>query len=279
MISKIVVAGAGTMGSGIAMTCALNGFEVILYDPFENAIQKGAGYIEDSLNIFVSKNKLTSTEKEEVQRRIVYTSQINDCKADLVIEAIVESAPVKIELFNKLNAINKSDSIFVSNTSSLSISGIQKEVPNPGRVAGLHFFNPAHLMKLVEVIKGEGTSQQVIETLVQFCTDLKKTSVVCKDAPGFIVNRVARHYYLEAFRIVENELADFETIDAVMESTGFKMGPFRLMDMIGMDINLAVSRSLFHAFEEERFRPSVIQEKKVEQGDLGRKTGKGFYNY
>ena len=267
------------MGSGIAITCAINGFEVVLYDPFEAAIKKAAIYIEDTLSNLVSRNKLSIGEKQSALARIVFTHLPEECKADLVIEAIVEKSQVKIELFNKLNTLNKKDCIFVSNTSSLSITQIQKQIVNPERVAGLHFFNPAHLMKLVEVIKGNETSQQVIEALLQFCRDIKKTAVVCKDAPGFIVNRVARHYYLEAFRIVENGLSDFTTIDSVMESSGFKMGPFRLMDMIGMDINLAVSESLYAAFDEERFKPSPIQRNKVKEGNLGRKTGKGFYNY
>lgn len=267
------------MGSGIAITCALNGFEVILYDPFDGALQKADTYIDQTLENQVNKQKLTVSEKHETRNRIVYTDKLINCESDIVIEAINEKEAAKVELFNKLNPINKPDCIFVSNTSSLSISAIQKQVQNPQRVAGLHFFNPAHLMKLVEVIKGADTSEVVIEALVQFCVCLKKTAVVCKDAPGFIVNRVARHYYLEAFRIVESGLADFSSIDSLMESSGFKMGPFRLMDMIGMDINLAVSDSLYKAFGEERFRPSAIQIKKVSEGNLGRKTGKGFYNY
>ena len=165
-------------------------------------------------------------------------------------------------------------------SSDLSINALQKEINNPGRFAGLHFFNPAHLMKLVEVVRGENTKEETIESLVNFCITLKKVPVVCKDAPGFIVNRVARHYYLEAMRLVEAGHASIETVDALMENAGFKMGPFRLMDLIGNDINLAVSQSLYDAFDQEpRFQPNILQKNLVQKGELGKKTGKGFYSY
>ena len=186
----------------------------------------------------------------------------------------------KVSIFNQLAAINKEDAIFASNTSSLSISAIQKEIINPGRVAGMHFFNPAPIMKLVEVVKGEQTTDDTAQAVYQLCKQMNKVPVFCKDAPGFIVNRVARHYYLEAMTMVESGIATFENIDAIMEASGFKMGPFKLMDLIGMDINLAVSKSIYEAFDkEERFKPSSIQIDKVEKGELGRKTGKGFYKY
>jgi 3-hydroxybutyryl-CoA dehydrogenase len=179
-----------------------------------------------------------------------------------------------------LAEINEPSTIFASNTSSLSINLLQKGIPNPERVAGLHFFNPAQIMKLVEVVKAESTSNEVIDTLMQLCITLKKTPVLCIDAPGFIVNRVARHFYLEAMKLVELELATIETVDEIMEASGFKMGPFKLMDLIGNDINLAVTTSLFEAFNNEhRFEPSILQINKVKNNELGRKTGKGFYEY
>jgi 3-hydroxybutyryl-CoA dehydrogenase len=179
-----------------------------------------------------------------------------------------------------MDAINSPQCIFASNTSSLSIHSLQQQIAHPERVAGLHFFNPAHIMKLVEVVRGDQTDEAVIEELLHLCKAMQKTPVVCLDAPGFIVNRVARHYYLESMKAVENNMASFEDVDRIMEATGFKMGPFRLMDLIGMDINLAVSRSIYEAFQKApRFEPSRIQIAKVEKGELGRKTGKGFYAY
>ncbi|MEO5782243.1 MAG: 3-hydroxyacyl-CoA dehydrogenase family protein, partial [Ginsengibacter sp.] len=170
--------------------------------------------------------------------------------------------------------------IFATNTSSLSVSDIQKNILHPQRVVGMHFFNPAYLMKLVEVVKGEQTDNDIAETIYALCKQMGKSPVMCKDAPGFIVNRVARHYYLEAMKIVEQGIATFENVDAIMESSGFKMGPFKLMDLIGMDINLSVSQSLYDAFNQtERFKPSPLQIEKVKDANLGRKTGKGFYEY
>jgi 3-hydroxybutyryl-CoA dehydrogenase len=213
-------------------------------------------------------------------QRIVFTGDIRYCVADIVIEAIVEQEKAKTELFNQLALINNSTSIFASNTSSIAITQIAASILHPERVVGMHFFNPAPLMKLVEVIKASQTSEEVIAQVVTLSTALGKTPVVCKDAPGFIVNRVARHYYLEAMKMVETGIADIQTIDAVMEASGFKMGPFALMDLIGMDINYNVSNIVWEALgKPERLRPSVIQKEKVEAGELGRKTGKGFYDY
>ncbi|HNH21424.1 MAG TPA: 3-hydroxyacyl-CoA dehydrogenase NAD-binding domain-containing protein, partial [Ferruginibacter sp.] len=219
-------------------------------------------------------------EKEIVFNRIQFISDISRCKADVIIEAIIEKTEAKVSVFNQLAAVNSADTIFASNTSSLSISDIQAHVDHPERVVGMHFFNPAHVMKLVEVVKGTQTAEAVAQAIYALCLQLKKTPVICKDAPGFIVNRVARHYYLEAMKLVETGVAGLETVDEVMEASGFKMGPFRLMDLIGMDINLTVSQSLYEAFDKaERFTPSPLQIDKVAKGDLGKKTGKGFYQY
>jgi 3-hydroxybutyryl-CoA dehydrogenase len=280
MINKICVAGAGTMGIGIAMCAAQNGVEVILFDNNKSVLDVAQQTVEKNLNALIEKNKITTIEKTEILNRIVFTTEINTCKAPLIIEAIIEKAEIKIQLFNELSKHNDTSSIFASNTSSLSINLLQQNLSNPERVAGLHFFNPAQIMKLVEVVKAEKTTAEVIAQLTDFCIQLKKSPVVCIAAPGFIVNRVARHYYLEAMRLVENNQATIEQVDEIMEASGFKMGPFKLMDLIGNDINLAVSQSLYDAFNQEsRFEPSVLQKEKVKSGNLGRKTGEGFYKY
>ncbi len=272
--------GAGTMGSGIAQVAAQSGIETVLFDVNADILQKAKTFIEKNLDFLLGRQKLTQEEVDSTIRLLNYTTEISDCRADLVIEAIVENISAKVSVFNQLAGINSPDCIFASNTSSLSISALQQEITFPHRVAGMHFFNPAPMMKLVELVKGDQTDGSTIETLSELCKKFRKTSVVCKDAPGFIVNRIARHYYLEAMKILENGNNTIEEIDAIMESCGFKMGPFKLMDLIGMDINLAVSTSIYDAFQHEpRFKPSNIQIKKVEAGKLGRKTGEGFYQY
>lgn len=280
MIQSICVAGAGTMGRGIALSAALASFKVILFDTNASVIEVAKAAIQKDIDQLVQRGKVNTEIATTIFSRINFTTTISDCKADLIIEAIIEQMDAKVALFSSLSAINSDNCIFASNTSSLSITALQKKTMVPERVAGLHFFNPAHIMKLVEVVKGEETSDQVIASLLEVCASLKKTSVVCIDAPGFIVNRVARPYYLEAMRMLEQGIASFEDIDKIMEASGFKMGPFRLMDLIGMDINLAVSTSVYEAFNKEpRFEPSHVQIDKVNRGELGRKTGKGFYNY
>lgn len=280
MIKKVCVIGAGTMGSGIALAAAQGNFEVILCDINAAVIDAAKTGIEKNLDFLLNKQKITAAEKESIWQNISFTSTIEDCKADLIIEAIVERLDIKTTLLTQLAAINQAETILASNTSSLSITALQQTIPLPGRVAGLHFFNPAHVMKLVEVVKGEITDDTTTNALIDFCRQINKMPVLCKDAPGFIVNRVARHYYLEAMQLAENEHSSIEDIDAAMEAAGFKMGPFKLMDLIGMDVNLAVSTSLYEAFDKtERFKPSALQIDKVTKNELGRKTGKGFYNY
>jgi 3-hydroxybutyryl-CoA dehydrogenase len=280
MINTIGVIGAGTMGSGIAQVAAQSGFATILFDINETVLQKAKTSIQYNLDFLTNKQKITTEENAAIFSRIIFTGDMNSCIANIFIEAIVEKVEAKVSIFNQLAAINNSQTIFASNTSSLSVSAIQQYITHPERVAGMHFFNPAPLMKLVEVVKGKQTDETVANAIFELCKKLGKTPVMCKDAPGFIVNRVARHYYLEAMKLVENKQATFENVDAIMEATGFKMGPFKLMDLIGMDVNLAVSQSMYEAFDkEERFTPSKIQIDKVANGELGRKTGKGFYNY
>jgi 3-hydroxybutyryl-CoA dehydrogenase len=279
-MKTICVCGAGTMGSGIAQVCAAAGFKTILYELNEETLLKAKDRIGKNLQTLVEKQKIGSEKKEEILQQIHFTSVIKECIADVVIEAIIEKPEAKISLFNQLAVLNTADTIFASNTSSLSLSAIAREINAPQRVAGLHFFNPAPVMKLVEVVKAEQSSEEVIGKLVELTRSLGKEPVVCRDAPGFIVNRVARPYYIESLRLAEEGLADFETIDRLLESRGFKMGPFKLMDLIGNDINYAVSCSIYEQLNRpERLKPSSIQKEKVEKGELGKKTGKGYYSY
>ena len=279
-MTTFCVCGAGTMGSGIAQVAASAGFKTILYDLNEDIIQNAQIKIEKDLHSLMEKQKITTEKKGLILRQLHFTSNIKDCVAAFLIEAVIEKPEVKVSLFNRLAEINSDEAIFASNTSSLSISEIARQVHRPERVAGLHFFNPAPIMKLVEVVKGEQTSQEVITRLVDVTKTLGKVPVVCKDSPGFIVNRVARPYYIESLRLIEEGFADFETIDRLLESKGFKMGPFKLMDLIGNDINYAVSCSVYEQLNRpERLKPSYIQKEKVEKGHLGKKTGKGYYSY
>ena len=280
MIKTICVAGAGTMGSGIALGAAKAGYQVRLFDTQSAALDRASVMIRQNAESLAEKGKISQDDKQRIIDTVIITADINSCRADLVIEAIIEKTEAKIDLFGQLAGINGPDCIYASNTSSLSITSIQEPFAYPDRMAGLHFFNPAHIMKLVEVVRGKHTSPAVMEELVDLCRRMDKTPVQCMDAPGFIVNRVARHYYLEALKMADSGAASFEEIDKIMEASGFKMGPFRLMDLIGMDINLAVSQSLYEAFNQEpRFKPSPLQERKVAAGELGRKTGQGFYDY
>lgn len=280
MIATICVCGAGTMGSGIAQVAAQSGFETILFDVNEIVLVKAQKSIQKNLQYLLDKGKITPAEKEAIFNRLKFKTDIQDCLGILIIEAIVEKPEAKINLFNELSKFNGEEVIFASNTSSLSISALQHEIVFPQRVVGMHFFNPAYIMKLVEVVKGDQTSDAVAKKVVEICRQLGKQPVLCKDAPGFITNRVARHYYLESMKLVEEGVATFEEVDEILEASGFKLGPFKLMDLIGMDINLAVSESLFEAYDNApRFAPSSLQIEKVKNKELGKKTGKGFYSY
>lgn len=276
----VVVCGAGTMGSGIAQLCAQSGFSTVLYDLHEAVLEKGRKAIGNSLDTLVSRQKINAAEKESILQRLRFTHQLNDCIGHLVIEAVVEKPEVKSALFNQLAELNHSETVFATNTSSLSIGAIAATVVHPQRVAGLHFFNPAPIMKLVEVVKAPQTDEAIIGSLEAFALTLGKTPVRCEDAPGFIVNHVARPYYLESLRLTEEHGVPVETTDALLEASGFKMGPFRLMDLIGNDINYAVSCSVYEQLGRPgRLKPSVLQQQKVEEGALGKKTGQGYYSY
>ena len=280
IINTICVCGAGTMGSGIAQAAAQAGFYTLLYELNPAVLEKAKNSIEKNLQSLVEKGKITGEEKEKVQRMIHFTDDIQNCLADVFIEAIIEKVEIKISLFNQLAELNHSESIFATNTSSLSVSKIAAGVMSPQRVIGMHFFNPATIMKLVEVVNTEYTNTQTTETIMDLARQMGKVPVLCKDSPGFIVNRVARPYYIESLRLVEEETTSFAQADKLMEATGFRMGPFKLMDLIGNDINYAVSCSVYEQMNNpERLKPSYIQKEKVEAGQLGKKSGKGYYDY
>lgn len=280
MIHTICVCGAGTMGSGIAQTAAQAGFSTILYELNAAVLDKARVSIEKSLDSLAGKGKISAESKQAVLNNIRFTGDINDGRADVIIEAIIEKPETKIALFNDLAAINTSDTVFASNTSSLAISALAEKIVRPERVIGMHFFNPAPVMKLVEVVTTVHTSQKIKEQVIELAKQMGKIPVVCRDSPGFIVNRVARPYYIESLRLVEEGVTGFEQTDRLLEATGFKMGPFKLMDLIGNDVNYAVSCSVYEQLNKpERLRPSFIQEQKVKEGKLGKKSGEGYYKY
>lgn len=279
MIKTICVCGAGTMGSGIAQIAAQSGFTTVLFDVNELMIVKSKSAIEKNLQSQVDKGRMSTEDKTATLDRLAFTHHINECKADVIIEAIIEKLDAKVELFTRLASLNSTETIFATNTSSLSINTIAEKLNNAERLVGMHFFNPPQIMILVEVVQGEQTLDEVVDTIIDLSKNLGKTPVLCKDVPGFIVNRVARPYYLEAMKLLEMGV-EIESIDKIMEASGFKMGPFKLMDLIGMDINYSVSNIVWEALgKPERLTPSTIQKQKVDSGDLGKKTGKGFYSY
>lgn len=278
--SVICICGAGTMGSGIAQAAASSGFYTILYELNDAVLEKARTSIEKNLQSLVEKRKITGNAKEETLNNLRFTNNLHDCLGDIIIEAIVEKPEAKIALFNQLAEINHSETVFASNTSSLSITQIARGIKNPERVIGMHFFNPATIMKLVEVVNTNYTNENTTRIITELAKQMNKVAVLCKDSPGFIVNRVARPFYIESLRLAEENISGPVTIDALMESTGFKMGPFKLMDLIGNDINYAVSCSIYEQMGEPgRLKPSGIQKEKVEAGHLGKKTGKGYYDY
>lgn len=280
MQTTLCVAGAGTMGSGIAVSAASNGIPVILYDLDSAVIKRSEAQISRDLAEQQAKQRIDAAEKEAILKRIRFTSSLRDCCADIVLEAVVEKKEVKAALFRKLKEQNSPHTIFATNTSSLSVTEIAEESGMPARVIGMHFFNPANRMKLVEVVRTRYTPAETVERIRGLAVSMGKTPVICQDAPGFIVNRVARPFYLESLRLAEQGVADIQTIDRLTEAAGFKMGPFHLMDLIGNDINYTVSCSLYEALgKPERLKPVTLQETIVRNGRLGRKTGAGFFDY
>ena len=279
---NIGIIGSGTMGSGIAQVAATSGCNVKLYDTNTVALDKAKAALEKILNRLIEKGRIDQTEKDRIQGNIQYVNSLKDLSdSDLTIEAIIENLDIKQKVFSELEAYVSDNCIIASNTSSLSIASIAASLQKPERCVGIHFFNPAPLMKLVEVIPAIQTSEAVLEKSVQTISDWKKVVAVAKDTPGFIVNRVARPFYGEALRIYEEGVADFATIDWSLKSLGgFRMGPFELMDFIGNDVNYTVTETVFTAFYyDSRYKPSFTQKRLSEAGYLGRKTGKGYYDY
>ena len=280
-MQTVAVLGSGAMGAGIAQLCALRGFNTTLYDLSREIVSAGLARIRASIQKGVDLGKTTPEAAGSALARLHTTANLKDCSlADLAIEAAPEDLNLKRDLFRQLDTLLAPAALLASNTSSLSITALAGAVNRPEQCLGLHFFNPPALMALVEVVGGDRTSVETMETGLKFARDLGKTPVVCKDTPAFIVNRVARPFYGEALRLLGENAADPATIDALIKSIGFKMGPFELMDFIGLDVNFAVTQSVYNAFfQEPRYRPHPIQQKMVEAGLLGRKTKRGFYEY
>ncbi|HEY0046178.1 MAG TPA: 3-hydroxyacyl-CoA dehydrogenase NAD-binding domain-containing protein, partial [Flavobacterium sp.] len=276
----VAVIGSGTMGSGIAQVAAASGCTVKLYDSNAEALLKSTSSLQAYLSRLVEKAKMTAAQKEDLISNISYVNSLPDLSdADLVIEAIVENLEIKRKLFSELESLVSPETILASNTSSLSITSIAASCKNPQRVVGIHFFNPAPLMQLVEVIPAIQTSKEVLDRTTSIISSWQKTVAVAKDTPGFIVNRVARPFYGEALRIYEEGVADFATIDWSMKTFGgFRMGPFELMDFIGNDVNYTVTETVFTFFYfDQRYKPSFTQKRLSEAGFYGRKSGRGYY--
>ena len=279
---KVAIIGSGTMGSGIAQVAATAGCEVKIYDTNLDALSKSKSNLENTLSKLVEKVKIDEHEKSRIENNISYAHTLGELShSDLVIEAIVENMEIKRKLFSELENYVSPETILASNTSSLSIASIASACQKPERVIGIHFFNPAPIMQLVEVIPAVQTSEEVLQKSVQIISDWKKIVAVAKDTPGFIVNRVARPFYSESLRIYDEGVADFATIDCALKTIGgFRMGPFELMDMIGHDVNYVVTETVFTAFYfDPKFKPSFTQKRLLEAGFLGRKSGRGFYDY
>ncbi len=279
---KVGILGAGAMGTGIAQVAAGYGHEVIVYDNNAMSLDKAEQKMAATMDMLVDKGKIRKDEGDVLQARLSYSNKLEELeKSDLIIEAIIENLEIKRDLFRKVEQLVSEECILASNTSSLSITEIAAACEYPERVMGLHFFNPAPVMKLVEVIAALQSDQQVVLEAKKWMEAWGKVAVLAKDTPGFIVNRVARPYYSESLRIYDEGLASKEEIDAALtQIAGFRMGPFALMDFIGHDVNFVVTESTYRAFyEEPRYKPSLSQKKLVEAGWLGKKTGRGFYNY
>lgn len=282
MMFRIGVLGAGSMGSGIAQVASQCGHEVVLCDTNATQLEKAQNDLGKTLAKLVEKEKISKIDAEGIKSRIQYANSVGDFeKCDLIIEAIIENLEIKKTVFSQLESIVSDACILASNTSSLSIASIAAACKNPGRVIGIHFFNPAPLMPLVEIIPAVQTSQSTSKIARDLIDSWKKVTVLAKDTPGFIVNRVARPFYGEALRIYEEGIADFATIDwAMTELGGFKMGPFTLMDYIGNDVNYAVTESVFASFYyDPRYKPSLTQKRHSEAGWFGCKSGRGYYDY
>ena len=280
--STIGIIGSGAMGAGIAQVAATAGHSVIIYDNNQQALDKAKSNLESTLKKLIEKQKLTGQAAQDILKRTQYASDLAQFKnCSLIIEAIVENLEIKQQLFANLETVVSAECILASNTSSLSIASIASACKKPERVVGIHFFNPAPLMPLVEIIPAISTDTKITEASKKLIDSWGKVTVLVKDTPGFIVNRVARSFYGESIRISEEGIADFATIDWALKTFGgFKMGPFELMDFIGNDINFKVTESVWtQFFYEPRFKPSLTQKRLFEAKWFGRKSGKGYYDY
>ncbi len=279
---KVSVIGAGTMGMGIAQLAATKGHEVCLYDALNGSIENAKIKLIKILNRLVEKGKITQQENKNTLEKIYFSKEMKDIKGSVIVfEAIIEKLEIKQQVFKEIENLVDKDCIIASNTSSLSIASIAGAIKKAERVIGIHFFNPAPLMPLVEIIPSIQTSEETLSTSKSIIDSWNKVTVVTKDTPGFIVNRVARPFYGESLRIYEEGIADFATIDwAMREIGGFRMGPFQLMDYIGNDINYTVTETVFTSFYfDSRYKPSFTQKRMMEAGYLGKKSGRGYYNY
>lgn len=279
---KIGIIGAGSMGTGIAQVAATAGHDVIVYDTNSAQLQKSNESMHSTMRMLADKGKITIEDSDKILSKFQYTDNLGELsKCGLIIEAIVEDLDVKKKLFAQLDEIVKEDCFLATNTSSLPVVAVASGSRKPGRVIGLHFFNPAPLMKLVEIVPAITTDKNIAELCYNLMKEWGKTPVYAKDTPGFIVNKVARPYYGEALRIFDEGIADFATIDFAMKSIGnFKMGPFELMDLIGNDVNYKVTETVFREFYyDQRYKPSITQKRYVEAGWYGRKSGRGYYDY
>lgn len=278
----IGIIGAGAMGSGIAQVAASSGHSVILFDAHSEALNRAENNLLNTLKKLSEKNKISEQEVKAIFSRITFAKGLKEmASCELIIEAVIENLSVKKEIFSALENIVESNCILATNTSSLSVTSIASACKFPGRVIGIHFFNPAPLMPLVEIVPALQTQTETVIKSKKIITDWNKTVVLAKDTPGFIVNRIARPFYGEAIRIYEEGIADIYTIDwAMKEIGGFRMGPFELMDFIGHDVNYTVTETVFKDFfYDSRYKPSFTQKRLVEAGWLGKKSGKGFYDY
>ena len=280
-IKKVGVLGCGLMGSGIAQTAAQSGYEVVVREINQELLDKGLGKIRDFLSKGVEREKLSQTDMDETLSKITGTTELSDLSdCDIVIEVIIENMELKAELYKELSEVCKPDTIFASNTSSLSITEMASHTNRPDKMVGLHFFNPVPLMRLVEVARSVSTSSESFDTVYEFAKSLGKTPVKCSDTTGFIVNRLLVPYLLDCIRQLENGLATVEDIDNALKlGLGYPMGPFTLLDFVGLDTTLYIADIMFEEFKEHKYAAPPLMRRMVHAGYLGRKSGKGFYDY
>lgn len=279
-IETVGIAGAGVMGHGIGLAAARAGLETVVFDPFPASLEKAEAAVQRFLQKGVERGKTTQAEADATLANLGFTADLDALQADIVIEAAPEKLALKHELLSHIAANNPPETILATNTSTIPIAQIAAGLPDASQLVGMHFFNPAPIMPLVEVIAGPASDPARVAAVVALAEKLGKTPVRVGDSPGFIVNRVARPFYLESLRIVEEGGIDLQTVDSLLKNAGFRMGPFELMDLIGVETNHAVSQTLYaQFFHAPRFRPSRLQQQQVDAGRFGRKNGQGFYRY